>query len=117
MRKLIGWVWVLSVSLCEKWNLLSWIIYPSPLSSVGQISALGGRSATESGGPNGEHLTDQSEARDGASWPIRGRHRPRSLGDQEAVIRLLLVLRRKQLVMDDNNDGKHFFEKRVLQIM
>ena len=43
------------------------------LSSVGQISALGGRSASESGGPSGEHPTDQSEARDGGGDQSEGR--------------------------------------------
>ena len=113
----ISWwdIWVvlslrLSVALCENWNLLSWIIYPSPLSSVGQISSLGGRGARE-----------WVEDRAGSTWrPIRGqgwgaadqseaRHGPRSLGYQEAVVRLLLVLRRKQLVMEEKMETTFWF--------
>ena len=75
--------WLLSVALCQEWNLLSWIIYPSTLSSVGQISALGGRGARESGGPSGEHPATNQRPGMRGGWPIRGQLGPRSLGDQE----------------------------------
>ena len=60
-----------------------------------------------SGGPSGEHLAANQRPGMGAADQSEARHWPRSLGYQEAVVRLLLVLRRKQLVMEEK--GKQYF--------